>query len=77
MAHKIDNEWKMRQENLLIAIDQLEQITEVMGQVLSRVKQQVSALEEKKVIADEVNKTLTKKHKRSPTTNEKKIDLVH
>lgn len=77
MAHKIDSEWKTRQENLLIAIDQLEQITEVMGQVLSRVKQQVNALEEQKAASNEPNKAHPKKTKRSSSTKAKKIDLVH
>ncbi|MGS2718232.1 hypothetical protein ACVBE9_08680 [Eionea flava] len=38
-------QWISQREDLLIAIDQLSQMTEVMNDVLSRVKQQVDILD--------------------------------
>ncbi|ODS25093.1 hypothetical protein AB835_00020 [Candidatus Endobugula sertula] len=39
------HEWQTKHEDLLIAIDQLEQLTEVMGEALIRVKQRFVMLE--------------------------------
>lgn len=79
MAHKSDTEWKTQQENLLIAIDQLEQMAEVMGEVLSRVKKQVNALEDKKLAALKIaeQKNTNKKEKYTNTKKAKDVDLVH
>jgi hypothetical protein len=78
MAQKTDSEWKTQQENLLIAIDQLEQMAEVMGEVLSRVKKQVNALEDQKLAALKAAENHNnKKPKQTTTTKTKKINLVH
>lgn len=65
------SEWQIKQENLLIAIDQLEQLTEVMTEVLTRVKHQVKDLEEAPGI------TPHKKAKADTGNKPKKRGLVH
>jgi hypothetical protein len=72
MAHKTDNEWKVQQENLLITVDQLEQITEVMGKVLSQVKQQINDLKEQKKTA-----TISRDHDKKRPNKTKQNNLVH
>ncbi len=76
-----ETEWQAQREDLLIAIDQLEQMTEVMGEVLCRVKQQMHILENHTPSA----KTSSKKssgQRRSSSKSQasnppKKPDLVH
>jgi hypothetical protein len=78
MSHKTSGARKTQQEDLLIAIDQLEQITEVMGEVLTRVKAQVNALDEQhSPIANNAKTTINKKNKTSQNRKAKKMDLVH
>ncbi len=77
MAHKTQisqTEWETQHENLLIAIDQLEQMTEVMTEVLSRVKQQVNVLEDS--YQSKANNK-AKKTKNTKTSKNKKVNLVH
>lgn len=85
-------QWLSQREDLLIAIDQLSQMTEVMNDVLSRVKQQVDILDsthhtqntsEKLEKETEIagSKKSSSKSKSKPTENNslsrKKSTLVH
>jgi vacuolar-type H+-ATPase subunit D/Vma8 len=78
MSHKTSSARKTQQEDLLIAIDQLEQITEVMGEVLNRVKAQVNALDEQhSPVVNNTKIAINKKNKTGQNRKAKKIDLVH
>ncbi len=87
MSHKTSSDghetahskWETQQENLMIAIDQLTQITEVMGEVLARVKQQVNQLEEQ-AYHNKTNikaKQTRKKTPKTPPPSVKKVTRVH
>ncbi len=81
MAHKAQlsrkeqtaKERQVQHEDLLIAIDQLEQITEVMSEVLGKIKQQAVSLEPGKSNAKNT-RNITKKAR---TSKDKKINPVH
>lgn len=85
MSHKTSTEWKNQQEDLLIAIDQLAQMTEVMGEVLCRVKQQVNELEKHTIESNshpvdtrQCKPVTGPKVKNTTRRNQtKKVDLVH
>lgn len=75
-------QWENQREDLLIAIDQLSQMTEVMNDVLTRVKQQVDTLDNTHQKSQNTsisrNKgTISKKTKNNNNRLNKKIDLVH
>jgi len=69
-------EWQTKHEDLLIAIDQLEQLTEVMGEALTRVKQRVAILESTPDITNE-DISRSKKSKPHIEVRAKKKGLVH
>ena len=83
MAHKRlssrQSEWQAKQENLLIAIDQLEQLTEVMSEVLTRVKHQVNNLETHLGSTTDITRKSVshKKTKADSTSKTKKRSIVH
>lgn len=66
---------QQKHEDLLIAIDQLEQLTEVMGEVLTRVKQQVATLDPPAVASKAIESN--KKQKTHPSHKTKKRSIVH
>ena len=66
-------ERKIKQEDLMIAIDQLEQLTEVMGEVLNRVKTQVATLEHTPSVTRKTSSTA----KKATPSKTKKRSLVH
>jgi division protein CdvB (Snf7/Vps24/ESCRT-III family) len=75
MEHKVEREWQSQHEDLLLAIDQLEQMRELMGEVLCRVKKQVNALEESIHTAQPENGN--KKKEVHINSKSKKINLFH
>ena len=81
-AQESQMQWENQREDLLIAIDQLSQMTEVMNDVLTRVKQQVDTLDNTHQKSQNTsisrNKgTISKKTKNNNNRLNKKIDLVH
>ena len=83
-AQESQTQWENQREDLLIAIDQLSQMTEVMNDVLTRVKQQVDTLDNThqkspKTSISRNKGTISKKTKNNNNNNRlnKKIDLVH
>lgn len=81
-AQESQTQWENQREDLLIAIDQLSQMTEVMNDVLTRVKQQVGTLDNTHQKSQNTsisrNKgTVSKKTKNNNSRLNKKIDLVH
>ena len=81
-------QWENQREDILIAIDQLSQMTEVMNDVLFRVKQQVDILDRgqqrgKKEYSQTQNTTPNHTKRKTPKKtshhNKKvnKIDVVH
>jgi len=81
-AQESQTQWENQREDLLIAIDQLSQMTEVMNDVLTRVKQQVDTLDNTHQKSQNTsisrNKgTISKKTKNNNNRLNKKIDLVH
>jgi hypothetical protein len=74
-------QWEHQREDLLIAIDQLSQMTEVMNDVLNRVKQQVDVLDSShqtnKKNNTAVDSSTNKKTNNNNNQKIKKIDLVH
>lgn len=80
-VHEPERQWENQREDILLAIDQLSQITEVMGQVLSRVKQQVDTLEKSHSSSatnqSRQNNTTTKKPVYHYHQKNKKIDVLH
>jgi hypothetical protein len=83
-APESQTQWEHQREDLLLAIDQLSQMTEVMNDVLRRVRQQVDGLDNHRQ-ANKKDPTLveyntTKKTGTNNKNNNKKvnkIDLVH
>ena len=80
-VHEPKRQWENQREDILLAIDQLSQITEVMGQVLSREKQQVDTLEKSH---DSISITHNKQHNttmKKPAGHyhqkNKTIDILH
>ena len=81
-AQESQTQWENQREDLLIAIDQLSQMTEVMNEVLTRVKQQVDTLDNTHQKSQNTsisrNKgTISKKTKNNNNRLNKKIDLIH
>jgi len=81
-AQESQTQWENQREDLLIAIDQLSQMTEVMNDVLTRVKQQVDTLDNTHQKSQNTsisrNKgTISKKTKNNNNRLNKKIDLIH
>jgi hypothetical protein len=76
-APEAQKQWEHQREDLLIAIDQLSQMTEVMNDVLSRVKQQVDVLDNSHQANKNTAVECNTKTKNNNNQKIKKIDLVH
>ena len=81
-AQESQTQWENQREDLLIAIDQLSQMTEVINDVLTRVKQQVDTLDNTHQKSQNTSisrnkSTIPKKTKNNNNRLNKKIDLVH
>jgi len=78
-APEAQKQWEHQREDLLIAIDQLSQMTEVMNNVLSRVKQQVDVLDNSHQTNNKKNIDVECNTKTKNNNNQKikKVDLVH
>jgi hypothetical protein len=83
-AQESNTQWENQREDLLIAIDQLSQMTEVMNDVLTRVKQQVDTLDNThqknqntNIGGDKGTPSPSKKTKNNNNRLNKKFDLVH
>ena len=83
-AQESNTQWENQREDLLIAIDQLSQMTEVMNDVLTRVKQQVDTLDNThqknqntNIGGDKDTPSPSKKTKNNNNRLNKKFDLVH
>ena len=81
-AQEPQTQWENQREDVFITIDQLLQMTEVMNDVLTRVKQQVNTLDKTHQNSENANRhgdksAISKKTTHKHNRHNKKIDLVH
>lgn len=91
-SQTVQQQWANQRDDLLIAIDQLSQMTEVMNDVLCRVKQQVDVLDSAHHVGENTTRRVqsttgrtekitkektTGTSKKSAENNRKKTDLIH